>query len=305
MPKEFFGADFPFLPRDEILSYEEIFRLARIFHRLGVRKFRITGGEPLLRRDLAEIIEMLATLPDVDLALTTNGALLAEHAEGLAAAGLHRVTVSLDSLDNEVFQRMNDVRFPVERVLAGIEAAETAGLGPVKVNVVVKRGVNDESIVELARHFRGTRQIVRFIEFMDVGTTNGWELDDVVAGAEVVSRIERHFAVEPVNPNYAGEVATRWRYKDGKGEIGVITSVSRPFCGDCSRVRLSTDGKLFTCLFAASGTDLRGPLREGWGDQAIEGLLREVWGERADRYSEIRSGETVGLERMEMSYLGG
>jgi cyclic pyranopterin phosphate synthase len=305
MPKEFFGADFPFLPRDEILSYEEIFRLATIFYRLGVRKFRITGGEPLLRRDLSEIIEMLATLPGVDLALTTNGALLAERAEGLAAAGLHRVTVSLDSLDDEVFQRMNDVHFPVGRVLAGIEAAETAGLGPVKVNVVVKRGVNDESVVDLARHFRGSRQIVRFIEYMDVGSTNGCKLDDVVTGAEVVSRIESQFAVEPVKPNYAGEVATRWRYRDGKGEFGVITSVSRPFCGDCSRARLSTDGKLFTCLFAASGTDLRGPLREGWGDRAIEGLLREVWGERADRYSEIRSGETVGLERMEMSYLGG
>jgi cyclic pyranopterin phosphate synthase len=305
MPKEFFGADFPFLPRREILSYEEVYRLARIFHRLGVRKVRITGGEPLLRRDLPEIVRMMASLPDTDLALTTNGALLAARASALAAAGLRRVTVSLDSIDDDVFARMNDVDFPLQRVLEGIDAAAAAGLAPIKINAVVRRGVNDGAVVALARHFRGTGHIVRFIEFMDVGTTNGWRLEEVVPGSEIVARIAAEFAVEPVAADYPGEVARRWRYQDGGGEFGVITSVSQPFCGACTRARLSTDGKLFTCLFAEEGADLRAPLRSGCSDEGLEALIRDVWAGRRDRYSEIRSAATTGGKRVEMSYIGG
>ena len=305
MPKEVFGHDFSYLPRDQILDYEEIARLAEICHRLGVGKIRITGGEPLLRRDLARLIELLRRLPDVDLALTTNGALLARQAEALAAAGLDRVTVSLDSLDDEIFRRMNDVDFPVDRVLDGIAAAAAAGLRPVKINCVVKRGVNEGSVAELARHFRGSGHVVRFIEYMDVGTTNGWRMEDVVTGAEILERISTVHPLEPVPPARPGEVAKRWRFTDGSGEVGVITSVSRPFCGDCNRARLSTDGRLFTCLFATEGTDLRTPLRAGWSDERLTELLAGVWSRREDRYSEQRSAATEPPARIEMSYIGG
>jgi cyclic pyranopterin phosphate synthase len=310
MPKEVFGARYPFLPRTEILSYEEVERLVRVFRELGVRKVRITGGEPLLRKDLPLLVERLAALGedgagDMDLALTTNGSLLPHLAADLAAAGLDRVTVSLDSLNDATFRSMNDVDYPVSRVLAGIEAAAEAGLAPVKVNAVVKRGVNEECVLDLARHFRGSGHVVRFIEYMDVGTTNGWRLDDVVTGAEIVARIAAEFPVEPLDPKYSGEVASRWRYADGGGEFGVITSVSQPFCGDCSRARLSTDGRLFTCLFARHGHDLRGPLRRGASTRELRDLIRKIWHGRTDRYSELRSGETEGLDRVEMSYIGG
>ena len=305
MPKEFFGVEFPFLPRKDILSYEEIARLAGVFYRLGTRKIRITGGEPLLRRDLPEILTMLASLPDVELALTTNGAFLEHMAERLADAGLQRVTVSLDALDDATFQSLNDVSFPVSRVLAGIDAASAAGLAPIKINSVIKCGINDHAVLDLARHFKGSGHIVRFIEYMDVGTTNGWRLDDVVRGGEMLQAIAAEFSVEPIEPAYTGEVARRWRYADGAGEFGIITSVSQPFCGDCSRARLSTDGQLFTCLFAEQGTDLRGPLRSGSDDGELEDLIRSVWERRTDRYSEERSAETQELRRVEMSYIGG
>jgi cyclic pyranopterin phosphate synthase len=305
MPKEVFGSAFRFLPRAEILSYEEIGRVARAAWELGARKMRLTGGEPLLRRDLTELVAMLAALPGVEVALTTNGALLAERAGALAAAGLSRVTVSLDSLDDAVFRAMNDVDFPVARVLAGIDAAAAAGLGPVKVNAVVHRRVNDHTVVELARHFHGSGHVVRFIEYMDVGTTNGWRLDDVVPGAEIVERIGAELPLEPVPPAYPGEVASRFRYADGGGEIGVITSVTRPFCGDCTRARLTAEGTLYTCLFATAGTDLKGPLRSGATDDDLRALLAGVWTARDDRYSEERSAATAALPRREMSYLGG
>ncbi len=305
MPREVFGADHPFLPRAQILDYEEIARLARIFRGLGVRKLRLTGGEPLLRRDLPDLVRMLAAIPGLDLALTTNGSLLAERAAALAAAGLTRVTVSLDSLDEEVFQRMNDADFPVARVLEAIEVAGREGLTPIKVNAVVQRGVNEHTVLDLVRYFKGRGPIVRFIEYMDVGTTNGWRMDDVVSGAEIVRRIGAEFELEPVAPDYPGEVATRWRFADGSGEIGVITSVTRPFCGACTRARLSAEGRLYTCLFAAAGTDLRWPLRAGWSDERLAELLRGVWERREDRYSEIRARETPGRPRVEMSYIGG
>jgi cyclic pyranopterin phosphate synthase len=306
MPKEVYGRRFKFLPREEILTFEEITRLARVFAGLGVRKVRLTGGEPLLRRGLEKLIAMLAAIEGLDdLTLTTNGSLLAGKARALKSAGLGRVTVSLDSLDDATFRAMNDVDFPVSRVLAGIEAAAAAGFPPVKVNVVVKRGVNDGGVVEMARHFRGTGHILRFIEYMDVGTTNGWRLDDVVPAAEIVAAIDAEMPLAPVEPRYRGEVANRYRYRDGSGEIGVIASVTRPFCGDCTRARLSSDGKLYTCLFAVRGRDLRAPLRAGASDAEIEALLRSVWGGRADRYSELRSEETLGLRKVEMSYVGG
>ncbi len=305
MPREVFGPHHAFLPRSEILTYEEIERLARLFHRLGVRKVRLTGGEPLLRHDLPELVAMLAGLDGLDLALTTNGTLLERHAAALAAAGLGRVTVSLDSLDDEVFRRMNDVDFPVARVLDGIDAAAAAGLGPIKINAVVRRGLNDAGLVDLARHFKGTGHVLRFIEYMDVGTSNRWRPADLVPGEEIVGRIDAELPLEPIDPAYRGEVARRWRYRDGGGEIGVITSVSRPFCGDCTRARLSARGELYTCLFAATGTDLKAPLRAGADDAALEALIRGIWDRRADRYSELRSAETAGRERVEMSYIGG
>ncbi|HXG76285.1 MAG TPA: GTP 3',8-cyclase MoaA [Gaiellaceae bacterium] len=304
MPKEVFGRDYRFLPRRELLTFEEIERVARVFVRLGVRKLRITGGEPLLRRDLPALVERLAALGDLDLTLTTNGALLARHAQALADAGLTRVTVSLDSLDDEVFRAMNDVDFPVARVLQGIDAAAAAGL-PVKVNVVVKRGLNEGSILDVARRFRGTGHAVRFIEFMDVGASNGWRMDDVVPAAEIVATIADAFPLEPLEPAYRGEVARRYRYRDGAGEVGVIASVTQPFCGDCTRARLSADGKVYTCLFAVRGHDLRGVLRGGARDAELEAAVRAIWERRSDRYSELRTEETSRLRKVEMSYIGG
>jgi GTP 3',8-cyclase len=304
MPKEVFGHEYRFLPRRELLTFEEIERIARVFVDLGVQKLRITGGEPLLRRDLELLIARLATLgDDLDVTLTTNAALLTQKAQALADAGLSRITVSLDSLDDEVFRAMNDVDFPVARVLGGIDAAAQAGL-PVKVNVVVKRGLNEASILDIARRFRGTGHTVRFIEFMDVGATNGWRLDDVVPAAEIVATIGTEFPLEPVEAAYRGEVAERYRYRDGAGEIGVIASVTQPFCGDCTRARISADGKLYTCLFAVRGHDLRALLRSDSADELDE-TIRAVWTRRADRYSEIRTADTSTLRRVEMSYIGG
>jgi GTP 3',8-cyclase len=305
MPKEVYGRDYAFLPRAALLTFEEIERVARVFAALGVHKLRITGGEPLVRRDLEQLIAKLAAIGDLDLTLTTNGALLAAKAQALAEAGLTRITVSLDSLDDETFRRMNDVDFPVGRVLEGIEAAAAAGLAPVKVNVVLKRGLNDDGIVEMAEFFRGTGHVLRFIEYMDVGHTNGWRLDDVVPAGEIVRRIGDAFPLEPVDAAYRGEVARRYRYLDGAGEIGVIASVTQPFCGDCTRARLSADGKLYTCLFAVRGHDLRGPLREGATDDELADRLAGIWTIRDDRYSELRSAETADLDRVEMSYIGG
>ncbi len=304
MPKEVFGRDYRFLPRRELLTFEEIERVARVFAGLGVHKLRITGGEPLLRRDLDVLVGQLAALGDLDLTLTTNGALLAQKAQALADAGLTRVTVSLDSLDDEVFRAMNDVDFPVARVLAGIDAAAAAGL-PVKVNVVVKRGLNEASVVDIARRFRNTGHVVRFIEYMDVGHSNGWRMDDVVPAEEVVRTIGAELPLEPVEPSYRGEVAQRYRYLDGEGEIGVIASVTQPFCGDCTRARLSADGKLYTCLFAVRGHDLRAILRSGATDEELDASIRAIWERRTDRYSELRTEETSRLRKVEMSYIGG
>jgi GTP 3',8-cyclase len=303
MPKEIYGRDYRFLERRELLSFEEITRVARVFVSLGVRKLRLTGGEPLVRRDLERLIEQLAEL-DADLTLTTNGALLPQKADALAAAGLRRITVSLDALDDAVFRALNDVDFPVDRVLEGIEAAAAADL-PVKVNAVVKRGVNDDQIVPLAAFFRERGHTLRFIEYMDVGNTNGWRLDDVVPAKEIVALLDESFGVEPVEPSYRGEVAQRWRYCDGRGEVGVIASVTQPFCGDCTRARLSAEGKLFTCLFAVRGHDLRALIRGGASDEELETALRGTWSGRGDRYSELRSAATTGLRKVEMSYIGG
>jgi GTP 3',8-cyclase len=305
MPREHFGPGFRFLPRAEILSFEEIARAARLFGELGVRKLRLTGGEPLLRSGLSALIAMLRAAGNFDLALTTNGSLLEKHAAELAQAGLGRVTVSLDSLDAEVFAKMTDSDTTPEQVMAGIEAAAAAGLSPIKVNAVVKRNVNDHGIVDLARKFRGTGHVLRFIEFMDVGATNDWRLEHVVSGREIVERISRELPLEPMDGEYRGQVAKRWRYTDGGGEIGVITSVTEPFCGDCSRARLGADGMLYTCLFAVAGTDLRPALRSGASDDELLGLLAEAWSRREDRYSELRSANTRELPRVEMSYIGG
>src|SRR5438094_1389339 len=305
MPKDVFGRDYPFLPHSELLTFEEIVRLARIYVGLGVRKIRLTGGEPLLRKNIERLIEQLASLPGVDLTLTTNGALLAKKARPLRAAGLARVTVSLDALDDATFRAMNDVDFPVARVLDGIEAAHAAGLAPIKINAVVKRGMNEHAILPLARHFRNSGHIVRFIEYMDVGHTNGWRMDEVVSAAEIVATIDRELPLEAIDPNYTGEVAERWRYRDGGGEIGVIASVTQAFCRDCTRARLSTEGMLYTCLFAMAGYDLRGLLRGGSSDQEISDAITRIWQARNDRYSEIRTAETAKLRKIEMSYIGG
>ena len=305
MPREVFGESFQFLPRDEILTFEEITRVARVFAGLGARKVRLTGGEPLLRNGLPTLVAMLREIDGIDIALTTNGSLLAQQAQALKDAGLTRITVSLDSLDEDVFRQMNDADFPVSRVLDGIDAAAEAGLAPVKINAVVRRGINDHTFVELAQHFRGTGHIVRFIEYMDVGTTNGWRLDDVVPGADIVRAISDASPLEPVDANYDGEVAQRWRYADGSGEIGVITSVTQPFCGACTRARLSADGSLYTCLFATQGTDLRALLRAGADDDVLAAAVAGTWRKRVDRYSDLRTGETRGLPRIEMSYIGG
>lgn len=306
MPREVFGPSFQFLDREELLTYEEIVRLARLFIAHGVEKIRVTGGEPLVRRDLPLLIEQLAALDGLrDLTLTTNGALLPAQAGPLREAGLERVTVSLDSLDDATFRAMNDVDVGVDVVLAGIDAAREAGLWPIKVNAVVKRGLNDHGIVDLARHFHGTGVILRFIEYMDVGTTNGWVLDHVVPAAEIVERIDAALPLEPLDPNYRGEVARRYRYRDGGGEVGVITSITEPFCGDCTRGRLSPEGQLFTCLFGASGFDLRALLRGGFTDDEIADAIARVWRIRDDRYSDLRTEATHELKRVEMSHIGG
>jgi GTP 3',8-cyclase len=306
MPKDVFGRDYPFLPHAEVLTFEEIARVASVFVGLGVNKIRLTGGEPLLRKRLERLIEKLADVSaDLDLTLTTNGALLAQKARDLRAAGLARITVSLDSLDDPTFRAMNDVDFPVSRVLAGIDAAAAAGLAPIKINMVVKRGTNEGSIVPMARHFRGSGHIVRFIEYMDVGATNGWRMDDVVPAAEIVSAIDREYPLAPADANYTGEVAERWRYRDGGGEIGVIASVTQPFCGDCTRARISAEGRLYTCLFGLRGHDLRATIRAGATDEELQEALAAIWGKRTDRYSELRSEATVNLPKVEMSYIGG
>jgi GTP 3',8-cyclase len=307
MPKEVFGRDYQFLERSALLTFEEIERLARIFVRLGIAKIRLTGGEPLVRRDVEHLIQMLASISDLDLALTTNGSALAAKAEGLKAAGLERVTVSLDSLDDGVFRAMNDADFPVARVLEGIEAAAAAGL-EVKVNMVVKRGLNDDSILDMARYWHGSGHILRFIEYMDVGTTNGWRMDDVISADEIVATIGAELPLEQIAPNYPGEVATRWRYADGGGEVGVIASVTKAFCRSCTRARISADGSLYTCLFASAGHDLRAPLRSGATDDELHDILTGIWTRRDDRYSEMRSSATAELEearKVEMSYIGG
>ncbi len=306
MPKEVFGRAYKFLPRDELLSFEEITRLARIFVANGIEKIRLTGGEPTVRRGLPRLVRMLSGIDGLhDLAMTTNGSRLAEMTGDLRAAGLSRVTVSLDSLDDATFRAMNDAEFPVSLVLDGIEAARRAGFAPVKINAVVKRGVNEDGIVDLARRFRGPDYIVRFIEYMDVGTTNGWRMDDVVPAAEIIERIDAVLPLEPAAPTYRGEVARRWRYRDGSGEIGVISSVTQPFCGDCTRARLSADGKLYTCLFAFRGHDFRALLRSGAPDDEVAAFLERVWTARGDRYSEERSAAGEERRRVEMSYIGG
>jgi cyclic pyranopterin phosphate synthase len=307
MPKEIFGRDFQFLHRDELLTFEEITRLARIFVAHGVEKIRLTGGEPLLRRDLERLVAMLASVDGLrDLTLTTNGALLTPaKARALKDAGLKRITISLDSLDDAVFMAMNDVGVPVSRVLAAIDAAVEAGLLPIKIDMVVKRGVNEGSILDMARHFRGSGHILRFIEYMDVGNTNGWRMDDVVPAAEVLRVLDAEWPLEPVDPNYFGEVAERWRYRDGAGEIGVIASVTQAFCRTCTRARLSAEGELYTCLFGSRGHDLRALLRGDATDDEIAAAVANVWRLRDDRYSEIRSAATVPLKKVEMSHIGG
>ncbi len=306
MPREIFGTDFRFLPRAELLTFEEISRLAHIFVGEGVEKVRLTGGEPLLRRDLELLIAMLAPIPGLrDLTLTTNGSLLARKAQLLADAGLARVTVSLDSLEDEVFAQLNDVGFPVSLVLDGISAAEQAGLRPIKVNMVVRRGINEASVLPMARYFRERGHTLRFIEYMDVGHSNGWRLDEVVPAAEILAIIDAEMPLAPLAPRYRGEVAERWRYRDGTEEVGVIASVSQPFCGSCTRARLTAEGEFFTCLFGVKGTDLRGPLRDGVSDEVVQALIGTVWQQRADRYSELRSAATSHLPRIEMSHIGG
>lgn len=305
MPREVFDDNYAFLPRRELLSFEEILRVAKLFVARGVKKIRITGGEPLLRKNVERLIEMLARLDGVEVTLTTNGVLLPKLARSLKDAGLHRVTVSLDALDDALFRRMNDADYPVGKVLEGIAAAQAVGLGPIKVNMVVKRGTNDGDIEPMAAHFRHSGHILRFIEFMDVGASNGWKMDEVLPSQDVIARIDRQFPLEPVDPNYTGEVAERWRYKDGAGEIGVISSVTQAFCSTCTRIRLSTEGKLYTCLFAQTGHDLRSLLRAGADDTALDAAIAHVWQGREDRYSEIRSAETAALRKIEMSYIGG
>ncbi len=314
MPKESFDKDHAFLPRSSLLSFEEIVRIARIFVAHGVQKIRLTGGEPLLRKNIEILIAQLAQLKttdgrNLDITLTTNGSLLAKKARALKDAGLSRVTVSLDSLDDATFRRMNDVDFPVADVLHGLEVAHEAGLGPIKVNMVVKGGMNDQEIVPMARHFKGTPFILRFIEYMDVGTSNGWKMDEVIPSAEVVRQISAHLPLEPLTPNHPGETATRWRYADGGGEIGVISSVTQSFCHECTRARLSTEGVLYNCLFASGGHDLRALLRGERSDLEISSIIAQIWRKRDDHYSELRSQQTAldapQRKRVEMSYIGG
>lgn len=309
MPREAFGSDFQFMGRAELLSFEEIARIVRILSVQGVSKIRLTGGEPLLRRELERLVEMLAGIHGIeDIALTTNGTLLAPQARTLAQAGLRRVTVSLDALDEQAFHAMSDSRAPLARVLEGIDAAREAGLGPVKINMVVRRGVNDHCVLAMAEHFRGRPEIVRFIEYMDVGETNGWRLEQMVPASEILAWIERRWPLERLPASRDGEVASRWAYRDGAGEIGVIHSVTEPFCQGCARARLSADGRLYTCLFATRGSDLRALLRGGADDARLAGHLREIWTARADRYSELRAARKPGRRaagKIEMSYIGG
>lgn len=304
MPKEIFGPNFAFLPRSAVLSFEEIARLARLSAALGVRKFRLTGGEPTLRAQLPTLVGMLREVPGIEIAMTTNGTMLKTLAAPLRDAGLDRVTVSLDSIDDAVFRSMNDMDFPVAMVLEGIDAAAAVGL-PVKINAVVRRGVNDHTLLDLAGRFRGTPHTVRFIEFMDVGTTNGWKMDEVLPASDLVRMIDERWPLEPIEAAYTGEVAQRYRYRDGAGEVGVITSVTQPFCGTCTRLRLSAEGKIYTCLFAADGVDLREAMRAGASDEALTSLLESTWRAREDRYSALRSQSTPGLRKVEMSYIGG
>ncbi len=307
MPKEVFGPEHPFLPRSDLLRFEEIERLVRAFAGLGVRKVRITGGEPLLRRHLERLVEKIARVQGIeDISLTTNGSVLTrEKARDLRNAGLRRINVSLDALDEPTFQAINDVRFPVSRVLDAIDYAAAAGLSPVKVNAVIKRGVNEHAILDLARHFRGTPHVVRYIEFMDVGSSNGWRLDDVIPARDIIDRIHAVHPLDPVHPAYHGEVAKRWRYRDGRGEIGVITSVTESFCRGCCRARISAKGDLFTCLFAQDGHSLRALVRSGAGIETLQQAIVQVWARRADRYSEIRTEATAAQAKVEMSYIGG
>lgn len=306
MPKGVFGRDYKFMPQEDLLTFEEMERVTRIFVGLGVRKVRLTGGEPLMRRELETLVALLARIPQVeDLAVTTNGSFPLSRIQSLKVAGLKRMTVSLDALDDPTFMAMNDVEFPVSAVLDWIEASAEAGLGPVKINMVVKRGINEHAILPMARYFREHGHILRFIEYMDVGHSNGWRMDDVITAREIRDLIHAEMPIEPLDPNYRGEVAERYRYTDGSGEIGIIASVSQPFCGACSRARLSADGKLFTCLFAINGTDLRGLLRSGASDQELHSAIAGVWQQRTDRYSELRSSHTKDLPKVEMSYIGG
>ena len=305
MPREMFDHDFKFVAHAEILSFEEIARLARLFAGLGVKKIRLTGGEPLVRRDLQRLVAMLAQIPRLDLTLTTNGSLLAKQAAALAEAGLKRVTVSLDSLEDATFRAINDADCSVSKVIEGIEAAAGAGMAPIKINMVVKRGVNDGHVLAMAERWRGSGHVLRFIEYMDVGTTNGWRMDDVVPSAEIVRKIGERYPLEPVDPGYRGEVAERWRYRDGAGEIGVISSVTQAFCRDCNRLRLSAEGSLYTCLFAQEGHDLKWLLRHGGTDEELLNEIAAVWRARGDRYSEIRTAETAKARKIEMSYIGG
>ena len=307
MPAEIYGERYQFLPKSDLLTFEEITRLTRIIIRMGAAKVRLTGGEPLVRNNVQELVAMLSGVEGVaDLTMTTNGYLLSQKIADLKSAGLRRLTISLDTLDDEIFRRMNGREFGTQKVLEGIEAAETAGYSPLKINSVVQRGVNDHTIVDLARHFKDRGHIMRFIEYMDVGTRNGWKLDQVVSADEIAATIDAELPLEPVEPNYRGEVAVRYRYRDGSGEIGIISSVTKPFCGDCTRLRLSPEGSIYTCLFATVGTDLRGPLRAGAGDADLEALIRRVWGVRDDRYSEERASMTEPRrEKVEMYHIGG
>lgn len=306
MPRDVYDRDHVFLPRDEILTFEEIERLVGLFAGLGVEKIRLTGGEPLLRHGVADLVRRISAIDGIrDVAMTTNGSTLARHAQELAEAGLDRITVSLDAVDDARFRHAADVDFPVARVLEGIDAAKQAGLAPVKINTVVRRGLNEDALLDIAGRFRGTGHIVRFIEYMDVGSSNGWEMGHVVPAEEILATINEAWTLDPVEPNYVGEVVNRWRYRDGGGEIGVIASVTNPFCGECTRLRLSADGSIYTCLFAHAGTDLRGALRSGAADDELVGIVSEVWEARTDQYSEERSGVSIGLPKVEMSFIGG
>lgn len=307
MPKEVFNSDYEFLHRDDLLSFEEITRISKVFATLGVRKIRLTGGEPLLRKNIAILIEQLSNIDGVeDISLTTNGVLLTKNvAQQLKDAGLNRITISLDALDDETFKAISDVSFNVDKVLDAIEIADSVGLSPVKVNMVVKKGINEQAILPMAKHFHGSEKILRFIEYMDVGNTNHWQMNDVFSAKEIVDEINQELPIEPAEANYQGEVAKRWRYKDGGGEVGVISSVTQPFCQSCTRARLSAEGKLYTCLFATKGKDLRHLIREGADDKHIAEVVSAIWKKRTDRYSELRTSETVLLPKVEMSYIGG